>query len=86
MSYALIGDLQKKALAVSQARRVLRVSRSGSYSSAKSSRTVPKVCATSVHLKAAFAASGRTYGSRRLCTALHCSHKVSLSGATWCAA
>ena len=30
----------------------------------------PKVCADSVHLKAAFADSGRTYGSRRLCTAL----------------
>ena len=30
----------------------------------------PKFCAASVHLKAAFTASGRTYGSRRLCTAL----------------
>jgi putative transposase len=40
------------------------------------------VCAVSVHVKAAFAASGRTYRSRRLRTALHMSdvtmgrHKV----------
>ena len=29
------------------------------------------VCAASVHLRAAFAASGHTYGSRRLRAALH---------------
>lgn len=34
------------------------------------------LCADSVHLRAAFAASGRTYGSRRLCTALHMSGVV----------
>jgi putative transposase len=71
MSYALIGDLKKKAIPVSQACRALNVSRSGYYSATKASLAVPKVCAASVHLKAAFAASGRTYGSRRLCTALH---------------
>ena len=70
MSYALIDDLKKKAIPVRQACRVLNVSRSGYYSAAKSSLAAPKVCAASVHLKAAFAASGRTYGSRRLCTAL----------------
>ena len=70
MSHALIGALKKKAVPVSQACRVLGVSRSGYYSAAKSSLALPKVCAASVHLKAAFAASGRTYGSRRLCTAL----------------
>ncbi|WP_327082804.1 IS3 family transposase [Polaromonas sp. CG_9.5] len=69
MSHALIGDL-KKAAPVAQACRVLGISRSGYYSAAKSRLTVPKVCAASVHLKAAFAASGRTYGSRRLCAAL----------------
>ena len=67
MSYAPIGDLQKKAITVIHACRVLGVSRSGYYSAAKSSRIAPKVCAASVHLKAVFAASGRTYGSRRLC-------------------
>jgi putative transposase len=70
MSYALIDDLKKKAIPVRQACRVLNVSRSGYYSAAKSSLAAPKVCAASVHLKAAFAASGRTYGSRRLCTVL----------------
>jgi transposase InsO family protein len=70
MSYALIGDLHKKAIAVSKACRVLGVSRSGYYNAAKSGRTAPKACTASVHLKAAFAASGRTYGSRRLCAAL----------------
>ena len=34
------------------------------------SRQAPVACADSVHLKAAFAASGRAYGSRRLCAAL----------------
>lgn len=70
MSYALIEDLKKKATTVTQACRVLGVSRAGYYSAAKASRACPKACATSVHLKAAFAASGRTYGSRRLCAAL----------------
>ena len=70
MSHALIGNLKKKVIAVSQTCRVLGVSRSGYYSATKSSLASPKVCAASVHLKAAFAASGRTYGSRRLCKAL----------------
>ena len=70
MSYTLIGDLKKKAVSVGQACSALGVSRSGYYSAAKASLAAPKVCAVSVHLKAAFAASGRTYGSRRLRTAL----------------
>lgn len=71
MSYALIGDLKKKSVPVSQACSALNVSRSGYYSAAKARLAAPKVCADSVYLKAAFAASGRTYGSRRLRTALH---------------
>ena len=71
MSYALIGDLKKKAVPVTQACSALNVSRSGYYGAAKASLAAPKACAASVHLKAAFAASGRTYGSRRLRTALH---------------
>ena len=73
MSYELIENLQEKAVTVSQACRTLEVSRSGYYAAAKRRSTPPVVCAASVHLKAAFAASGRTYGSRRLSTALHMS-------------
>ena len=73
MSYQLIEDLQQKAVTVSQACRTLEVSRSGYYAATKRRNTAPVVCAASVHLKAAFAASGRTYGSRRLRTALHMS-------------
>ena len=72
MSYQLVGDLQMKAMpaiTVSQACRILEVSRSGYYAAVKRRWTAPTVCAASVHLRAAFAASGRTYGSRRLCAA-----------------
>ena len=74
MSYQLVEDLQKKAVpatTVSQACRILEVSRSGYYAAARRRRAAPVVCAASVHLRAAFAASGRTYGSRRLRAALH---------------
>ena len=70
MSYSLIDDLKEKALPVTQTCRVLGVSRSGYYSSAKARLAPAKICATSVYLKASFESSGRTYGSRRLCTAL----------------
>jgi putative transposase len=61
MSHALIGSLKKKAIPVSQACRVLNVSRSGYYSATKSSLAAPKVCAASVHLKAAIAVAGHHY-------------------------
>jgi putative transposase len=76
VSYKLIEDLQKKAcpkVAVSQACRVLEVSRSGYYANAATHKrrlAAPEVCAASVHLKAAFAASHKAYGSRRLQTAM----------------
>ena len=70
MSYQLIGDLKKKAMPVNQACRVLGASRSGYYAAHKRALAEPVVCVASVHLKAAFAASGRAYGSRRLRTAL----------------
>ena len=76
MSYQLVEDLHKKAcpqVAVSQVCRVLEVSCSGYYAHQTSMRqrlVAPKVCAASVHLKAAFAASQRAYGSRRLATAM----------------
>ncbi len=71
MIYTLVDQWQQKA-GITQACRVLNVSRSGYYTArkmlgaAKSANT----CATSVHLKAAFAASDSSYGSRRLVTAL----------------
>jgi putative transposase len=76
MSYQLVDELQKKAgpkVAVNQACRVLEVSRSGYYANLavfKQRRGEPVVCAQSVHLKAAFTASHKAYGSRRLRTAM----------------
>jgi putative transposase len=70
MSYQLVADLQKKAVPVNQICRVLEVSRSGYYAARKRSLAAPRVCSASVHLKAAFAASGGAYGSRRLRAAL----------------
>ena len=70
MSYGLVEELQKKAVPVTQACRVLQVSQSGYYAARMRSRRAPRLCTDSVHLKAAFAASGRAYGSRRLCAAL----------------
>ena len=76
MSYQLVEDLQKKAspkVTVSQACQILEISRSGYYANRathKQRMADPLVCATSVHLKAAFAASHKAYGSRRLQTAM----------------
>ena len=50
--------------------RVLEVSRSGYYAARRRSRAEPAVCEAVVQLKAAFAASGGVYGSRRLRTAV----------------
>jgi putative transposase len=69
MSYRLIDQLQKKAIPVQQSCRALAVSRSGYYA-ARHRPAKPVLCKTSVHLKAAFAASHQSYGSRRLVTAL----------------
>ena len=76
MSYQLVEDLQKKAcpkVTVSQACRILEVSRSSYYANVavhKQRLAEPALCAASVHLKAAFAASHKAYGSRRLRTAM----------------
>ncbi len=55
---------------MSQACRVLNVSRAGYYAAKKKSMPAA-ICATSVHLKAAFAESQQTSGSRRLLTKMH---------------
>ena len=70
MSYVLVEQLQSKAVPVTQSCRVLQISRSGYYAHRQRALATPTVCATSVKLRAAFAASGRTYGTRRLRTAL----------------
>lgn len=70
MSYQLVEQLQQKAVAVKQICQVLNISRSGYYAARKSDQVQPVVCQASVHLKAAFAASGGAYGSRRLRTAV----------------
>ena len=69
MTYKLVDQWQQKA-AVTHACRVLGVSRSGYYAARARAKT-PVVCAASVHLKAAFNASQRSYGSRRRVTTLH---------------
>lgn len=68
MIYKLVDQWQQKA-AVTQACRVLDVSRSGYYA-ARVRAKAPVICAATVHLKAAFNASERSYGSRRLVSTL----------------
>jgi transposase InsO family protein len=76
MSYQLVDDLRKKAtpsVTISQTCSALGISRSGYYANRATQagrKLEPLVCASSVHLKAAFAASGKSYGSRRLQTAM----------------
>ena len=58
-----------KAIPVAQSCRVLGVSRSGFYE-ARRRANAPAMCKATVHVRAAFAASHQSYGSRRLVTAL----------------
>ncbi len=74
MIYAIVDQWQQKA-SVTQACHVLNVSRAGYYA-AKLRAKSTVICATSVHLKAAFAASDRSYGSRRLVSELRARHIV----------
>ena len=66
MRYRCIDQLQEKADNIASLCRLLGVSRSGYYAARSRTERPKKVCATTVHLQAAFAASGRCYGSRRL--------------------
>jgi putative transposase len=58
-------QVREKAENVSQVCRVLSISRSGYYA-AKRCASQSKVCALTPWVKAAFAQSGRSYGSRRV--------------------
>lgn len=61
--------MQKEAIPVQRSCHVLEISRSGFYA-AGHRLAKPLFCKTSVHLRAAFTASGQSYGSRRMVTAL----------------
>lgn len=63
-------SVNAKKASVSQCCRVLGLSRSGFYAARQRLRQPGKVDPLSVHAKAAFEASGRSYGSRRLSAAL----------------
>lgn len=69
MSYRVVAHLQQEAVSVSNACRVLQVSRSGYYAHRRA-RPNPKSLQEQTHVKAAFAASGASYGSRRVMHAL----------------
>jgi putative transposase len=67
--YRMIAQEQQKA-DIARLCRVFQVSRSGFYAARLREQAESIVCSSSVHLKAAFQASGGNYGSRRLCAAL----------------
>jgi len=73
MIYNLIKHGQQKA--ISQACRILQVSRSGYYT-AKRRIEKPAICVASVQVKAAFVANQRCYGSRRIVDELKAQHIV----------
>ena len=70
MKYQCITQLQEKADGIASLCRLLDVSRSGYYAAQQRARQPIKLSGVTPHVKAAFAASGRTYGSRRLCAEL----------------
>ena len=63
-------ELQKKAVSVIQACRVLQASQSSYHAARMRIRRVSAACAASVQVKRAFAGGGLACGNRRLCAAL----------------
>lgn len=70
MIHRCIDQLQQKANGVAPLCRLLGVSRSGYYAARQRARKPAKACPVTMQLKTAFAASGQSYGSRRLRVAL----------------
>lgn len=70
MIHRCIVQLQQKAGSVCRLCQVFGVSRSGFYAARQRVKQPQRICPTTVHLQAAFTASGRCYGSRRLSQAL----------------
>ncbi|WP_232219893.1 IS3 family transposase [Pseudogulbenkiania sp. MAI-1] len=66
VSQRLVRQLQQEATPVRRVCRLLGISRSGYYDACQRSAREPATCALTVQVKAAFEASGATYGSRRL--------------------
>ena len=67
----MVRQLQQKAYSVAYVCRLLGVSRSGFYEANKRAEAPASICPVTVQLKASFAASGGSYGSRPLRKALH---------------
>ena len=67
--HGVITQLAQKAT-IKDACRVLGASRSGYYAACKKANEPASVSSDSAHVQAAFAASGKTYGSRRVSAAL----------------
>ena len=65
----MVDQWQQKA-SVTQACRLLSVSRAGYYAAKKRPES-PAICAESAHLKSSFTESQQTFGSRRLLTEMH---------------
>ena len=74
MKHQCIEQLQQKAEPVGALCRVLGVSASGYYASRRRKQAFKQACPISAHLQAAFAESGKSYGSRRLRAALARKH------------
>ncbi len=69
MKYRAVAALQKEAIGVGAACRALGVSRSGYYAHRRAQPSAAKL-RQEVHVRAAFGASGQSYGSRRVMHAL----------------
>ena len=70
MSQRLVQQLQQEALPISRTCELLDISKSGYYESRQRRACKPQACMASAHVKAAFHASGGSYGSRRVQAAL----------------
>lgn len=66
MIYRCIAQLQQKAHPVARLCQLFEVSRSGFYAARRRVKQPAPACLATTCLQAAFAASGRSYGSRRL--------------------